>query len=315
MHGMIWTGKVAAILFASLLGSATWVGGATGDDVRVAANHDAGAAMALRGDTVPASPQWTLEEALVRSLEVAPRIGQWTANREAAEAGADWLSSPYLPTISAGASLSRSRFPTTVTPIREPGTFPPLSDEIREASISVAWTVFDFGRGREGRLAARTLAEAAGSREEQARMETLETVTDHFIQLAALEGVRMAEQARLASIRETEAQVRALVDEGRLPRVDQLRLTELLLEAQADLRSTEEDLRRLAGSLSTELSLEAPLLPDAVRVPELRADLLPPPLPPLQNPRGPLVGAAEARLEAADHQARESRRALSRSFS
>jgi len=261
-------------------------------------------------DSVPRTPGLTLEEALLRALDVAPRVRQWGAGREAAEASAGWLSSAYLPTVTAGASFSRSRFPTVVTPIREPGVFPPLSDEIHEASVSVAWTLFDFRAGAEGRSAVRTLAEAAGAREEQARMETLETVTDRFLQLAMLEALEEAQRSRLEGIRESEAQVGALVAEGRLPSVDRLRLAEVLLEAQADLRSTEEEILRVAASLSTELALDLPLAPGDFVVPSLPNET---PLRSLDGPpelRGPALDAATARARAADHEAQQAYRAL-----
>ena len=261
-------------------------------------------------DTVSVSPELTLEQALLRALDVAPRVRQWGAGREAAEAGAGWLSSSYLPTVNAGTSLSRSRFPTIVTPIREAGLFPPLSNEIREASVSATWTVFDFGAGREGRSAARTLAEAAGAREGQARMETLETVTDHFLQLAVLEALEEAQRSRLEGIRESEAEVRVLVTEGRLPSVDRLRLAEVLLEAQADLRSTEEEIHRVAASLSTELALDLPVSPEDIVAPGFPIAL---PGRSLDGPSelgGPILDAAEARLRSADHEARQAYAAL-----
>jgi outer membrane protein len=301
MEGIIRAGAVLALPLAALF---AWAAPLAGTPVEGMVQD------AAPGDSLPATRPLTLEEALLRALDVAPRIRQWDASREAAEATAGWLASPYLPTVTAGASLTRSRFPTIVTPIREPGTFPPLADEIGEASVSLSWTLFDFGKGREGRQAARVLAEASGARTEHARMETLEKVTEHFVQLAVLEELRGAQQTRLAGFEENESQVRALVEEGRLPAVDLLRIAEVLLEAEADLRSTEEENHRIVASLSAELALEEPLDPEEVRAPELRGDLPPPLLPTSPNPRGPLVDAAEARLRAADHESREARRAV-----
>ena len=251
----------------------------------------------------------TLETALRRALEVAPRIRQTGAAREAADAGAGWLASPYLPAVTAGASVNRFRHPTIVTPIREPGAFPPLSDEVREGSVSLAWTVFDFGRGRDGRSAARALAEASGAREGQARMETLETVTDHFVQLALLDELQAAHSARLEGIRESEGQVRALVDEGRLPAVDHLRMAEVLLEAEADLRSTQQEIARVTASLGTELALDEAPDRGQVQVPSLPGEL-PPPLRSPDRLGGPMIDAAEARVRTAEYEVREARRAL-----
>ena len=257
----------------------------------------------------PVDEPLTLEIALRRALDVAPRIRQTGAAREAADAGAGWLASPYLPTVTAGASVNRFRHPTIVTPIREPGAFPPLSDEVREGSVSLGWTVFDFGRGRDARSAARTLAEASGAREEQARMETLETVTDHFVQLALLDELQAAHNARLEGIRESAGQVRALVGEGRLPGVDHLRMTEVLLEAEADLRSTQQEIDRVTASLATELALDDAPVREGVRAPSLPGQL-PPPLRSPDRLGGPMIDAAEARVRTAEHEVREARRAL-----
>lgn len=298
MTGKLRVGAALALASAWALGSAVSVEGAS--------EHSD---LMLPGDSVP-GVALTLEEALRRSLDVAPRIHQWRASREAAEASAGWLGSAYLPTVTAGASFTRTRFPTTVTPIREPGVFPPLSDEIREVSVSAAWTVFDFGRGGEARSAARTLADAAGARETQARIETLEAVADHFVQLAVLTELQEAQGARLASIRENDVQVRALVEEGRLPAVDRLRIAEVLLEAEADLGSTQEEVRRVVASLASELALDEPPARDRIRVPELPGEVLLSPIDPSRPVRGLLVDAAESRLQAADHEARQARRAL-----
>jgi outer membrane protein TolC len=251
----------------------------------------------------------TLEAALRRALETAPRLRQAEAARQAAEAGAGWLTSPYLPVVTVGASATRNRYPTIVTPIREPGAFPPLSEQVRETSVSMVWTVLDFGRGGDARRAARALAEASGAREAQARMETLESVTDHFIRLALLDELRAAQSLRLEGIRESAGQIRALVDEGRLPAVDHLRMAEVLLEAQADLRSTEAEVVRVTASLASELDLEGPPHREWLRLPLLPMEL-PAPLRPRHRPGGPVIDAAEARMRTAEHEAREARRAL-----
>jgi len=256
-----------------------------------------------------AADSLTLDQALRRALEVAPRIRRRASGREAAEVAAGLLTSPILPTAMAGASATRFRHPTIVTPIREPGAFPPLSDEVGEAWASLSWTVFDFGRGRESRGAARALADAAGSREEQARMETLETVADHFLQLAVLDELGRARRSRLEGLQESEGQVRALVAEGRLPAVDQLLMTELLMEAETEVRSTDEEIRRVVASLGTELALDDPLDRTGVRPPALPA-ALPSPLAPAAELRGPGIEAAEAGLATAHREAREASRAL-----
>jgi outer membrane protein TolC len=256
----------------------------------------------------------TLEAALERALRVASRIGERSAGREAAELIAGPLNSTYLPTLSVSGSLTRSRFPSIVTPIREPGTFPPLSSEIGEVGLTLNWTFLDFGRGRAGRSAARFLADAAGAGEVQARMETMEAVTAHFVQLGALSALEAALRARLEGVVENERQLRALVEEGRLPSVDLLRMRELRLEAEVELRSTEAETERVLASLGSELRMDSP---------PSRQDVELPPFPAApawggdawdapggSEATGPMLDAARARLAAAEREVREARLAL-----
>lgn len=257
-------------------------------------------------DTI--SPPLTLEAALARALDHSPRLRQWTAAREGAQAGAGWLGSPYLPTLSAAGSVTRARYPSTVTPIRQPGTFPPLAERISESSLTLGWTVFDFGQGRAAHAAARLLADGAAARERQARMEVLETVAGHFVHLATLEGVRTAQSARLEGMRASEAAVQALEEEGRVPAVDLLRVREGRMEAEEDLRATDDEVQRVLGSLGAELGLGRVGRDGVV---DVRVSGVPGGTVSAVHERaGPAVEAAEARLEAARREASGARRGL-----
>ena len=116
------------------------------------------------------APQLSLREAIDQALRNSSRLRETGAAYDAAHAGAGALTSTYLPTASLSAYDLYSEYPTTVTPIRQQGVFPPLDDNVYEVSVNATWTVFDFGRGRAGRRAARALAEAAGIRYDLARI-------------------------------------------------------------------------------------------------------------------------------------------------
>jgi len=91
--------------------------------------------------------------------------------------------------------------------------------------------------------------------------------------------------------------------------VDHLRMAEVLLEAEADLRSTQQEIARVTASLGTELALDEAPDRGQVQVPSLPGEL-PPPLRSPDRLGGPMIDAAEARVRTAEYEVREARRAL-----
>lgn len=256
----------------------------------------------------------SLGEAIEQATERGTRIRQAGASLEAAGAAAGPLASAYLPSVSASAYDLYSQYPVTVTPIREQGVFPPLDDNTYELSVSASWTIFDFGRGSAARQAAQAMAEAAGVRYDLARMEAIESVTAHYVRLAQLQDVQRAERQRLEALGRQQEQLEALFEEGRVAYVDRLRIAEVILEAEMDLRGTGSDIAGTLLALSAELDAPRPLRLDDLTLFELPAAGSAVALPEPQGQTPPRIAAAQAQLEAARLEARAAGRALLPSF-
>lgn len=256
----------------------------------------------------------SLDDAISRALLASSHIHQAEARREAFGAAAGMLASAYVPTVSVTWTSLYSQYPMTVTPIREQGVFPPLDDQVNELSLNVSWTVFDFGRGRAERKSSQALAEAADSQYHLARMETIERVTATYVRLAQFRGLERAQEERRNALRERQAQLMALHEEGRVPDVELLRIGEVLLAAETDLRKTSNDVSALLLDLSVELDLTDVLTPQDVAIFQLGS---PPPeavYPEALEDGSPLIQQAKTRLEAARFAVREADRSLLPAF-
>ena len=253
----------------------------------------------------------TLSAALTAALQQGARVRAAEATQDAAGARADWRTSSYLPQVAATASTLRSEYPLTVTPIRQPGVFPPLDDAIHELTLNASWTVFDFGRGRAERQAAQALANAAGVQYDLARMETIEAVTGAFVRLAQLRAVEHAQQQRLDALRTQQSQLATLHDEGRVAHVDVLKIDEVVLDAQADLRATRRQQENVLQALAAEMGRDEPLAMEDVQLVSLPpADERSPAAHDVPVNQTPRVAAAAAQLSAAESHAREAARSF-----
>jgi outer membrane protein TolC len=259
------------------------------------------------GESAAAAPAagLRLAEALELALGRSPAVREAEAASEAARAAAGPLNSAYLPGVAAQASYLRSQYPTTITPIREIGAFPPLDDEIYDLTFSLSWTVFDFGRGSSARRSAKALAGAAGVRYDLARMEAIESVTEYFVRLAQLRDVATAQRQRLEALNRQRDTAEMLLAEGRVPQVELLRLDEVFLQAEVDLRRTENDRRAVLDALAAITGSPEPI-EDVVFI-----DISEPPASaPFREATPPAVAAAEAQLAAAEASAAAAGRAL-----
>jgi len=258
----------------------------------------------------PAGNRLTLPAALQEAMDAGTRVRAADAAQEAAALRASWRTSAYLPQAAATASTNRSQYPQTITPIREPGVFPRLDDTIHELRLSATWTVFDFGRGRAERRAAQALAESAGVQYDRARMETIEAVASAFVRLAQLRTLAQAQQTRRDALRQQAAHIEDLREEGRVADVEQLKIQEVVLEAEANLRATRRQQENVLRALAVELGRRTPPTMDTIHLHPLpvadttsavRSDSV---------RHAPRIAAARARLTAAEAQQTEATRAL-----
>lgn len=216
----------------------------------------------------------TLTTAIDRSLENATNIRIAKAYSDGAEASSSLLSSDYIPKISSSLSYSLSQYPQIVTPIRQQGVFPPLDDQIFEANIQADWEIFDFGESRAIRQKAKSLADAANIKYDLARMETIESTTSAFIQLQQLRELKQVQKERIKALKENKEQLQSLYREGRVAKVDLLKIDDTIVEAETAIIATDNNIDQVLQRLSDDLAMEQVLALDDITPMAFKKDYL-----------------------------------------
>lgn len=234
-----------------------------------------------------------LSEAIERALDNATHTQIAAADKKAAEAGSGLLSSGYIPVINSSFSYTRSQFPQIITPIRQQGTFPPIDNELYEATVQADWKLFDFGESRAIRQKALALADAANIKFELAKMETIESTTSAFVQLEQLKKLRNVQMERVDALKKNRDQLESLRREGRVADIDILKIEDTIVSAETSVISTENSIDQLLKILSDDLAVRQKLTENDIFTPGFKNDILFNPDNPAAEEAPPVMAARE----------------------
>lgn len=249
----------------------------------------------------------SLSEAIDRTLEHATGSRITAADKEVAEAASGLLASDYIPKISSSLSYTRSQYPQIVTPIRQAGSFPPLDDQIYEANIQADWEIFDFGESRAMRQKTKALADVANVKYELAKMETIESTASAFVQLQQLRELKQVQEKRIETLKENKEQLQSLYREGRVAKVDLLKINDTIVEAETAVIATDNNIDQVLQRLSDDLALEQQLDLDEISSLKFKNDFLFNP-DHIASENVPSVTAAREQKQAADLEVKASYR-------
>lgn len=252
----------------------------------------------------------TLSDAAALALRRHPSVVAAEARAQAAGAATGVARAAWLPSVRTEASAVRFQEPMIVQPLHrfDPNAVPAFDRTLIQGNVAAAWTVFDGGaRGARIRQAdALHDASVAGHRAAEATLvaATARAWLDARLAVEVLAAFA-AEQTALTQERRRVAQ---LLEEGKVPRVELLRIDAALARTQADAAAAAAnrdvalaDLARHTGA-PVEPASVSPRLPAGV--PELtllRAQAL---------DASEELRAARARAAAADAARAESRAAF-----
>lgn|GEM_PF-1063112 len=218
-----------------------------------------GVAHELMAQTNSDGHQLEISVAIEKALNNATSTRIAKSNSEAAKSGSSLLSSDYIPKVNANISYTRSQYPQIITPIRQKGAFPPLDDHIYDATVQADWEVFDFGESRAMRKKTKALADAANIKYELAKMETIESTSSAFIQLQQLRELKKVQKQRIETLKKNRKQLESLFNEGRVAKVDLLKIDDTIVSAEAAIISTNNRIDQTLLRLSDDLALEREL--------------------------------------------------------
>jgi outer membrane protein len=253
--------------------------------------------------------QISLSEAIDRSLEYSTNTRIAKENRVAANAASGIWSSDYIPRLSGSASYTKSQYPQIITPIRREGVFPPLDDQIYDATVQANWQIFDFGEGRAARKSAVALAVAAGISYDISRMETIESTVSWFVQLQQLGELKQVQQQRIEALSESKKRLQSLFKRGRIAEIDLLKIEDAIIEAQTDVLTTDNQIEWILQVLSDDMGLQKPLLISQIEPLQFESEQI-------FNPEAksfnevPLIAAARQKWQASKLEAKAAQRAF-----
>lgn len=158
-----------------------------------------------------------------------------------------------LPKIDLWANTTLSEYPSTVVPIREAGVFPPLDTHITRFGIELNIPIYTGGKLEAEKVSAQKTSEAVSEDHKQQRQDLLYSVVSVFSRSLYFRDMKDASEKRIGALEDRERSLTLLLSEGRIPKLDLLRLQTQLSQARHDhivIEQAEKDALSLLGTLT-----------------------------------------------------------------
>lgn len=214
----------------------------------------------------------TIALELWRAMEMAeqnnPGLKSSNVEREKSEIDVKIAEGMQSPKIDIWGTTTLSDYPYTVIPIREVGVFPPLDRHITRFGIELNIPIYNGGKLGAEKTSAQKTSAAASEGHNQHRQDLLYSVVSVFSRSLCFGDLKAASARRILTLEDQEKVLMLLLKEGRIPKLDLLRLQTHLSQARHDgivLDQAENDSLSLLGTLTG--------IPDPVRsIVEIPAD-------------------------------------------
>ncbi len=198
----------------------------------------------------------SLADAVRRALESQPSVAAARDNQAAAAAAVGEARAPLVPRLTAAVSATQNKIGTLVYPLTGISltNLPMFNSTLSQGSLSLGYTLFDFG----GRTSQVRLAEAqerrAGSAVDAATAALVSRVANAYLKVVTTRDVLHAQDQEVAAIEAEARRVALLESQGKAAHVEVLRLAAQASRARADQVGTraqldvaERDLAQLVG--------------------------------------------------------------------
>ena len=205
---------------------------------------------------VPDTTRLTLADAVRRALESQPSVAAARDNQAAAQASVGEARAPLFPRVAASLSATQYKIGNLVYPLSGISltNLPLFNSTLSQASVSLGYTLFDFG----GRTSQVRLAQAqerkADAALDAASAALVSRVANAYLRVLTTRGVLEAQERELAALDAEARRVAQLEEQGKAAHVEVLRLAAQVSRARADAVGTraqldvaERDLTQLVG--------------------------------------------------------------------
>lgn len=237
----------------------------------------------------------SLDQAMQRALAANPAIQSQHLEVQKQGLETDIAKARHLPKVDLSGDYTRSAHPSLVTPISQAGVFPPLDRDVASVGVSLNLPLYAGGKLVAGESLAEHRREAAVEALRGAGQDLLFNVTATFTKALHLRDLQGSARARIRTLETEEKHIAQRLAQGRVAKLDLIRLQTQLSQARHDLLAITQGERDALSLLATLLAAPGPL----------------PPLADLAPTRVSLPETRDAALDRAMHQRPELRRARS----
>lgn len=203
-------------------------------------------------DKTPGQPL-RLEEAVERTLCSNPKTREAWAAVKAQAAGVGAARAAYLPTVTANWQGMRDDSVTNIE--NHPTLSSDIASNVRVASVSLNWTLYDFG-GREAALKnANALLEAARATQDATLQSFFATAAKDYYAAQTATGELLAARDVEEMTRSSMVAAQARADKGVVPITDALQAQTQHEQAVFSLTKAESDAQTALGTLAADMNL------------------------------------------------------------
>jgi outer membrane protein len=201
----------------------------------------------------------TLADAVRRALANHPSVAAARDNQAAAAASVGEARAPLFPRLTAAFSATQYKIGNLVYPLSGlSATNPPLfNSTLSQASLSLGWTLFDFG-GRASQLRlAQAQEKKAGAVLDAAAAALISRVANAYLRVLTTRGVLGAQEQERAALEAEAHRVAQMEAQGKAAHVEVLRLAAEVSRARADEVGTRAQLDVAERDLAQMVDLPA----------------------------------------------------------
>lgn len=202
-------------------------------------------------------PSERVDLELWRAMEMAeennPEFKSNNVERKKSEIDVKIAEGMQAPKVDIWGTTTLSNYPYTVVPIREVGVFPPLDRHITRLGIDLNIPLYTGGSLAAEKLSAQKVSAAAFEDHKQHRQNLYYSVVSVFSRSLYFRDMKEASEKRILALEGEERVLKLLLQEGRIPKLDLLRLQTHLSQTRHDhlvLEQAEKDSLSLLGTLT-----------------------------------------------------------------
>lgn len=223
--------------------------------------------LAVAADPAPAAETLSLKQAMELAIGANPTIRAYEAAVQEQVLEADIARGQRWPKVDLNASYTHSAYPNLVTPIREPGVFPPLDRDITSVGLALSLPLYAGGKLVAGEALASHNREAAVEALRGASQDLLFNVTATYMKALHLRDLQTSVAKRIRLLETEEAHIAHRLAQGRASKLELIRMQTQRSQARHDLLVATQGERDALSLLAALLGTNNPLPPLADVVP------------------------------------------------